>query len=136
MASSYAHVPLGSSLDPLQAKKNFSVSHLLDLEEAGEAVGAQAEDGVTEAGRSLMESPGLTSGSDTTQQESKCRQSVRKFKSLFLMKELKVFLHISLPELFTKHFCILLFLQIKGTQAAFGNPKLRRRFTAGNNLKS
>lgn len=62
--------PLASSLDPLQAKKNFSVSHLLDLEEAGDVVGAQAEDGVAEAGRSLMESPGLTSGSDTTQQEN------------------------------------------------------------------
>lgn len=80
MTSSYAHMmdrnpPLASSLDPLQAKKNFSVSHLLDLEEAGDVEGAQAEDGVAEAGRSLMESPGLTSGSDTTQQESKCSQA-------------------------------------------------------------
>lgn len=75
MTSSYAHVmdrtpPLTGLVDPLQAKKNFSVSHLLDLEEAGEVVGAQAEDGAVEAGRSLMESPGLTSGSDTTQQEN------------------------------------------------------------------
>lgn len=85
MTSSYAHVmdrpssissrldsPLTSNLDTLQAKKNFSVSHLLDLEEAGEMVGAQPDEGVGEAGRSLLESPGLTSGSDTTQQESKC----------------------------------------------------------------
>uniref|UniRef100_A0A8C6WDY2 Paired related homeobox 1b n=1 Tax=Neogobius melanostomus TaxID=47308 RepID=A0A8C6WDY2_9GOBI len=52
-----------NGLDPLQAKKNFSVSHLLDLEEV-------TGDGAAEAGRSLMESPGLTSGSDTTQQEN------------------------------------------------------------------
>uniref|UniRef100_G3NN53 Paired related homeobox 1b n=1 Tax=Gasterosteus aculeatus TaxID=69293 RepID=G3NN53_GASAC len=56
--------------DNLQAKKNFSVSHLLDLEEAGEMVGSQADESVGEAGRSMLESPGLTSGSDTTQQES------------------------------------------------------------------
>lgn len=84
MTSSYAHVmdrqpvpnrlesPITSNLDTLQAKKNFSVSHLLDLEEAGEMVAGQAEEGVGEAGRSMLESPGLTSGSDTTQQESKC----------------------------------------------------------------
>lgn len=84
MTSSYAHVmdrqvtisnrlesPITSNLDNLQAKKNFSVSHLLDLEEAGEMVGTQAEESVGEAGRSMLESPGLTSGSDTTQQESK-----------------------------------------------------------------
>ena len=63
--------PITSNLDTLQAKKNFSVSHLLDLEEAGEMVGSQADEGVGEAGRSMLESPGLTSGSDTTQQESK-----------------------------------------------------------------
>lgn len=84
MTSSYAHVmdrqatisnrlesPITSNLDNLQAKKNFSVSHLLDLEEAGEMVGTQADESVGEAGRSMLESPGLTSGSDTTQQESK-----------------------------------------------------------------
>lgn len=84
MTSSYAHVmdrqaslssrlesPITANLENLQAKKNFSVSHLLDLEEAGEMVGTQADDGVGEAGRSMLESPGLTSGSDTTQQESK-----------------------------------------------------------------
>lgn len=84
MTSSYAHVmdrqatipnrlesPITSNLDNLQAKKNFSVSHLLDLEEAGEMVGSQADESVGEAGRSMLESPGLTSGSDTTQQESK-----------------------------------------------------------------
>ncbi|XP_041886970.1 paired mesoderm homeobox protein 1 [Corvus kubaryi] len=81
MASSYAHAmerqallparldgPAG--LDNLQAKKNFSVSHLLDLEEAGDMVAAQAEEGGGEPGRSLLESPGLTSGSDTPQQDS------------------------------------------------------------------
>lgn len=84
MTSSYAHVmdrqgslsnrlesPITSNLDNLQAKKNFSVSHLLDLEEAGEMVGTQADESVGEAGRSMLESPGMTSGSDTTQQESK-----------------------------------------------------------------
>lgn len=84
MASSYAHAmerqallparldgPAG--LDNLQAKKNFSVSHLLDLEEAGDMVAAQADEGGGEPGRSLLESPGLTSGSDTPQQDSKWR---------------------------------------------------------------
>lgn len=85
MTSSYAHVmdrqatisnrlesPITSNLENLQAKKNFSVSHLLDLEEAGEMVGTQTDESTGEAGRSMLESPGLTSGSDTTQQESKC----------------------------------------------------------------
>ncbi|KAF7199139.1 paired related homeobox 1, partial [Nothobranchius furzeri] len=88
MTSSYAHVmdrqvsipnrlesPITSNLDNLQAKKNFSVSHLLDLEEAAEMVGTQADESVGEAGRSMLESPGLTSGSDTTQQESKCKRA-------------------------------------------------------------
>ena len=81
MTSSYGHVlerqpALGGrldspgDLDTLQAKKNFSVSHLLDLEEAGDMVAAQADESVGEAGRSLLESPGLTSGSDTPQQDS------------------------------------------------------------------
>lgn len=81
MTSSYGHVlerqpALGGrldspgNLDTLQAKKNFSVSHLLDLEEAGDMVAAQADESVGEAGRSLLESPGLTSGSDTPQQDS------------------------------------------------------------------
>eukprot|EP00066_Takifugu_rubripes_P026530 XP_011615796.1 PREDICTED: paired mesoderm homeobox protein 1 [Takifugu rubripes] len=86
MTSSYAHVmdrqatipsrlesPITSNLDNLQAKKNFSVSHLLDLEEAGEMVGSQADESVGEAGRSMLESPGLTSGSDTTQQEKRVK---------------------------------------------------------------
>lgn len=86
MASSYAHAmerqallparldgPAG--LDNLQAKKNFSVSHLLDLEEAGDMVAAQGDEGGGEPGRSLLESPGLTSGSDTPQQDSKCGDS-------------------------------------------------------------
>ncbi|XP_056331202.1 paired mesoderm homeobox protein 1a isoform X2 [Danio aesculapii] len=83
MTSSYAHVmdrqatlpnrletAITANQDHLQAKKNFSVSHLLDLEEAREMVGAQAEESAGEAGRSMLESPGLTSGSDTTQQEN------------------------------------------------------------------
>ncbi|NWU05471.1 PRRX1 protein, partial [Cephalopterus ornatus] len=66
-----------AGLDNLQAKKNFSVSHLLDLEEAGDMVAAQAEEGGGEPGRSLLESPGLTSGSDTPQQDRNisCLQS-------------------------------------------------------------
>ncbi|KAK2541617.1 hypothetical protein Q9966_004161 [Columba livia] len=81
MASGYAHAmerqallparldgPAG--LDNLQAKKNFSVSHLLDLEEAGDMVAAQADEGSGEPGRNLLESPGLTSGSDTPQQDT------------------------------------------------------------------
>ncbi|KAA0719110.1 Paired mesoderm homeobox protein 1 Homeobox protein K-2 Homeobox protein mHox [Triplophysa tibetana] len=93
MTSSYAHVMdrqstlpnrLESSItanqDHLQAKKNFSVSHLLDLEEAREMVGTQAEESVGEAGRSMLESPGLTSGSDTTQQENEQLNSEEKKK--------------------------------------------------------
>ncbi|XP_039983835.1 paired mesoderm homeobox protein 1b isoform X3 [Xiphias gladius] len=93
MTSSYAHVmdrqatisnrlesPITSNLDNLQAKKNFSVSHLLDLEEAGEMVGTQADESVGEAGRSMLESPGLTSGSDTTQQENEQMNTEEKKK--------------------------------------------------------
>ncbi|KAK9403827.1 paired mesoderm homeobox protein 1 [Crotalus adamanteus] len=84
MTSSYGHVlerqpavlatrlESPGNLDSLQAKKNFSVSHLLDLEEAGDLVAAQADESVGESGRSLLESPGLTSGSDTQQQDGKC----------------------------------------------------------------
>lgn len=83
MTSTYAHVlerqptvlptrlESTGNLDSLQAKKNFSVSHLLDLEEAGDLVGGRADEGVGESGRSLLESPGLTSGSDTQQQDGK-----------------------------------------------------------------
>ncbi|KAI2667489.1 Paired mesoderm homeobox protein 1 [Labeo rohita] len=93
MTSSYAHVmdrqatlpnrlesPITANQDHLQAKKNFSVSHLLDLEEAREMVGAQAEESAGEAGRSMLESPGLTSGSDTTQQENEQLNSEEKKK--------------------------------------------------------
>ncbi|XP_034567945.1 paired mesoderm homeobox protein 1b isoform X2 [Notolabrus celidotus] len=93
MTSSYAHVmdrqatisnrlesPITSNLDNLQAKKNFSVSHLLDLEEAGEMVGSQADESVGEAGRNMLESPGLTSGSDTTQQENEQMNTEEKKK--------------------------------------------------------
>ncbi|KAJ7338751.1 hypothetical protein JRQ81_012653 [Phrynocephalus forsythii] len=83
MTSSYVHVlerqpavlptrlESHGNLDSLQAKKNFSVSHLLDLEEAGDLVAVQADEGVGESGRSLLESPGLTSGSDTQQQDAR-----------------------------------------------------------------
>lgn len=80
MTSGYMHVmdrsnrlesPITANLENLQAKKNFSVSHLLDLEEAGEMVGTPSDETTGEAARSMLESPGLTSGSDTTQQESK-----------------------------------------------------------------
>uniref|UniRef100_A0A3Q4MAL9 Paired related homeobox 1b n=1 Tax=Neolamprologus brichardi TaxID=32507 RepID=A0A3Q4MAL9_NEOBR len=93
MTSSYAHVmdrqatipnrlesPITSNLDNLQAKKNFSVSHLLDLEEAGEMVGTQADESVGETGRNMLESPGLTSGSDTTQQENEQMNTEEKKK--------------------------------------------------------
>lgn len=79
--------PIPSNLDPLQAKKNFSVSHLLDLEEAGEMVGTQADESVGEAGRSMLESPGMTSGSDTTQQESKCEEKPPKKHNHHLTRE-------------------------------------------------
>ncbi|KAI9523938.1 Paired mesoderm homeobox protein 1 [Dissostichus eleginoides] len=72
--------PITSNLDNLQAKKNFSVSHLLDLEEAGEMVGTQADESVGEAGRSMLESPGMTSGSDTTQQENEQMNTEEKKK--------------------------------------------------------
>ncbi|XP_035268748.1 paired mesoderm homeobox protein 1b isoform X2 [Anguilla anguilla] len=72
--------PITSNLENLQAKKNFSVSHLLDLEEAGEMVGTQTDESTGEAGRSLLESPGLTSGSDTTLQENELLTSAEKKK--------------------------------------------------------
>ncbi|TRZ02416.1 hypothetical protein DNTS_034471, partial [Danionella cerebrum] len=93
MTSSYAHVmerqatissrlesPITGNLENLQGKKNFSVSHLLDLEEAREMVGAQADESVVESGRTMLESPGLTSGSDTTQQENEQLNSEEKKK--------------------------------------------------------
>ncbi|XP_069792416.1 paired mesoderm homeobox protein 1b isoform X1 [Narcine bancroftii] len=84
MTSSYPHVmdrqassvpnrlenTITASMDNLQSKKNFTVSHLLDLEEVGEMNLQQADEGVSEAGRKLLESPVVTSGSDTPQQES------------------------------------------------------------------
>ncbi|XP_022528490.1 paired mesoderm homeobox protein 1a [Astyanax mexicanus] len=95
MTSSYAHVmdrpatlpnhrlesPITAShLDNLQAKKNFSVSHLLDLEDSREMVGAQGDEGAAETGRNMLESPGLTSGSDTAQQDSEQLNSEEKKK--------------------------------------------------------
>lgn len=94
MTSSYAHVlerpppalaPRLESpghLDSLQAKKNFSVSHLLDLEEAGDLAAAQADEGVGESGRNLLESPGLTSGSDTQQQDGKWPRDIQPAREL------------------------------------------------------
>lgn len=72
--------PITANLENLQAKKNFSVSHLLDLEDPGEMVGTPADENPGEAGRSLLESPGLTSGSDTTQQENEQLNSGEKKK--------------------------------------------------------
>ncbi|KAI4898695.1 hypothetical protein NFI96_017168 [Prochilodus magdalenae] len=98
MTSSYAHVmdrpavlpnrlesPITANhLENLQAKKNFSVSHLLDLEEAREMVGAQGDEGAAEAGRSMLESPGLTSGSDTAQQDSKLDKKRGAFSAAYV----------------------------------------------------
>lgn len=100
MTSSYAPVvdrqatlpcrnesPITANLEHLQAKKNFSVSHLLDLEEAREMVGTQTEDNTGESGRNMLESPGLTSGSDTTQQESEFGNSIWDLPVLTIMIE-------------------------------------------------
>lgn len=72
--------PITAGLENLQHKKNFSVSHLLDLEESAEMVGVQAEEDTGESGRSLLESPGLTSGSDTPQQENEQLNAEQKKK--------------------------------------------------------
>uniref|UniRef100_A0A8C1YZE7 Paired related homeobox 1b n=2 Tax=Cyprinus carpio TaxID=7962 RepID=A0A8C1YZE7_CYPCA len=82
MTSSYAHVMdrQATISSRLETKKNFSVSHLLDLEEAREMVGSHADESVGETGRTMLESPGLTSGSDTTQQENEQLNSEEKKK--------------------------------------------------------
>ncbi|XP_069497415.1 paired mesoderm homeobox protein 1 isoform X2 [Ambystoma mexicanum] len=70
----------GSLQDTLQAKKNFSVSHLLDLEDSGDLAGVQADEASVEASRGLLESSGLTSGSDTPQQDNEQLNSEQKKK--------------------------------------------------------
>ncbi|KAI4878265.1 hypothetical protein NFI96_011782 [Prochilodus magdalenae] len=81
MTSSYAPVmDRRLETDSLQAKKNFSVSHLLDLEEAADMVGPQAEESAGDASRAMLESPGLTSGSDTAQHDNEQLNSEEKKK--------------------------------------------------------
>ncbi|XP_073498793.1 paired mesoderm homeobox protein 1 isoform X2 [Phyllobates terribilis] len=70
--------PITAGVESLQHKKNFSVSHLLDLEESTEMVGVQAEEDTGQ--RSLLESPGLSSGSDTPQQENEQLNAEQKKK--------------------------------------------------------
>uniref|UniRef100_A0A8B9HCS0 Paired related homeobox 1a n=1 Tax=Astyanax mexicanus TaxID=7994 RepID=A0A8B9HCS0_ASTMX len=114
MTSSYAHVMdrPATHLDNLQAKKNFSVSHLLDLEDSREMVGAQGDEGAAETGRNMLESPGLTSGSDTAQQDSKMEAFVLLFCKSCSHFKLQKYIKYGISAIFLTGLNFSLFSQV------------------------